>query len=658
MIDNTSGSMGDKRLPLFQRGNWETSLARKILLEKIGSLKGSEVTLVVPPPAQMDRPSLSLHLLQACAQKDNPGGVSVFYANLPFGAWIGEEENMELSFLHPGFLLNERLFAAPAFDVPPMGRNGKEAFEEIWQKAFKSREDVSLSYEDLLALARDMKAYVEDIAHAIVGFGSRVVGCTTIFEQRASSIAILRAVKRLDPKIVTILGGPNCLGGMAAGMADLAPSVDYIFSGESEHTFPEFLNDLRKGKRPAGRIVQGAPCLDLDKIPTPNYDQFYEQQSIFLGETPRIWLPYETSRGCWWGEKKPCTFCGLNGEFINHRVKSASRVFQELETLIGAYKPAIVMNYDNLMPFSYFQEVLPALKEKHQEVAFFYEQRANLDLKRMGILKEARVDVIQPGIEAVSTSLLKRMNKGVTGPQNIAALRYGRSWGVTVNWSLLYAFPGDSLEDYRETLAILPFLRHLSPPLGMDSLDFERFSPYCTDPDGHGLKNMRPLKGYFQIFPEGIRPEKIAYNFTCDYESAAFDHPECMESLRQEVYAWRRAWMPDGNVFIPKILKVTSDIEEGGYPLLHVRKTGEGTYGLVDTRQGAEQRISLTLDKEQALAALVSMPLGNLRISEQTRKWALDNRVAIVQDNTHVALATASPELLRVMEEDIKKRQV
>ena len=50
----------------------------------------------------------------------------------------------------------------------------------------------------------------------------------------------------------------------------------------------------------------------------------------------RDWQPsvfVETSRGCWWGERMHCTFCGLNGATMAYRSKSAPRALAELTHL-------------------------------------------------------------------------------------------------------------------------------------------------------------------------------------------------------------------------------------------------------------------------------------------------------------------------------------
>ncbi len=48
----------------------------------------------------------------------------------------------------------------------------------------------------------------------------------------------------------------------------------------------------------------------------------------------RIFVPYETSRGCWWGQKKHCTFCGLNPLGMNYRAKSPERAVEIIDSSV------------------------------------------------------------------------------------------------------------------------------------------------------------------------------------------------------------------------------------------------------------------------------------------------------------------------------------
>ena len=108
------------------------------------------------------------------------------------------------------------------------------------------------------------------------------------------------------------------------------------------------------------------------------------------------------------------------------------------------------------MPRSYFKTLLPRLATELPGIQVFYEEKSNLTLDQVEALRKAGVCDIQPGIEALSSALLTRMDKGVTARQNIALMRYARAVGLTLTWNLLYAFPGDHVEDYEETLRSCP----------------------------------------------------------------------------------------------------------------------------------------------------------------------------------------------------------
>ena len=61
---------------------------------------------------------------------------------------------------------------------------------------------------------------------------------------------------------------------------------------------------------------------DLDALPVPNYrDYMARVQASPLGKTINPRLLFQTSRGCWWGAKQHCTFCGLNGQGMAYRSK-------------------------------------------------------------------------------------------------------------------------------------------------------------------------------------------------------------------------------------------------------------------------------------------------------------------------------------------------
>lgn len=417
---------------------------------------------------------------------------------------------------------------------------------------------------------------------------------------------------------------------MARGVASLPLQIDYVFSGDSEAIFVEFVRAILAGSRPPSRLLFAEPCQDMDALPTPTYVEFYEQRRRFLPRSKmpasRTEIPYETSRGCWWGEKHHCTFCGFNEEVIAFRQKSPERVIKELRILLDSCPTRKVVMTDSIMPYTYFKTLLPRLAGRFPGVDIIYEQKANLSLPQLLALHQAGIASIQPGIESLSSRLLTLMNKGVLARQNLMLLRDARAAGVHLKWNLLWGFPGDEMEAYEETLAILPLLHHLQPPFAMGHLSIDRFSPYFCTPTEFGVRNIRPRAGCYDCFPKGADVGSIACHFTAEYRSGAHDHVDLIYRLWQAVKRWQAAWK-----------------EKDGVPNEDLRLFRKrGSYVLVDTRRLWGKQKSLSLEERGASALLTARPYAG----SEVETWALGEKLAVIMDGWFVPLTVADPKIL------------
>src|SRR5262249_4872413 len=144
-------------------------------------------------------------------------------------------------------LLGERFFAAAAYGVPVLGRDQ----DPVPTAARRGVRDFLIPPElaDMRKLAAGAAQWADDLAAQLVELDFPVLGCSTTFFQTAASVALLNRVKRRRPGVVTILGGANCEGEMAQGILSLGAGIDFVFSGESESAFPQFLRD-RRARRP------------------------------------------------------------------------------------------------------------------------------------------------------------------------------------------------------------------------------------------------------------------------------------------------------------------------------------------------------------------------------------------------------------------------
>jgi ribosomal peptide maturation radical SAM protein 1 len=576
-----------------------------------------KVLLVVPPFAAIFQPSLACHLLQACARR-REFDVSVVYGNLIFASMIGAGEYAKLAEQR---LQLERIFQEAAF-----GRLAGEGDTPLKPELTKPRQMAA--------------AWLDRMEGIIRSVAPKVVGCTCSFEQITSSVALLNRSKQADSGITTIIGGANCEAEMAEGIRSLGARIDVVASGESEESFPAFLEEvLRLGRQPE-RVIQGKPCMKLDALPTPEYGEYFEQYRFYLGgdsaDPTRPAVPYESSRGCWWGEKHHCTFCGLNGTTMKFREKPADLVAREIAALPLRYPVTRINVVDNIMPHTYFSALLPRLKSLLPEnVAVFYEQKANLSLQKMQALKDARVTSIQPGIESLNTHILECIDKGVTASQNLALLRFARSLGMDATWNLLAGFPGDRREDYEQLASLIPLISHLQPPDGLGFLRIDRFSPYFDHPERYGIRNLRPKPIYFEVFPPHTDFEKLAYYFDGDYQCGAFECREVLEAIAQQTGAWSKRWE-----YNPK-------------PILSVVHLFEEQFLVTDTRGEGAPEFHL-IGRAQAQVALTGAETRDRR----DLQWAFDKRLLVELDGRLVPLATAPPALLVEFERTSRKNSL
>jgi ribosomal peptide maturation radical SAM protein 1 len=240
---------------------------------------------------------------------------------------------------------------------------------------------------------------------------------------------------------------------------------------------------------------------DMDALPFPDYSEYMAQfraSRHHSGWEPQ--LLFESSRGCWWGEKAHCTFCGLNGSTMTYRSKSADRVLEELEHFADRYPGHHVQVVDNIIEMGYFKDLLPRLAERRLRLDLFYETKANLKKDHVRTLAQANIRTIQPGIESLSDAVLTLMRKGVTWLQNVQLLKWCKELGVHPYWNLLWGFPGEPPAEYTRMAKVIPLLTHLPAPRGTYGLRLDRFSPNFNESARLGFTHVRPIDSYRHVY--------------------------------------------------------------------------------------------------------------------------------------------------------------
>jgi len=567
----------------------------------------------------------------------------VFYANMEFAARVRERVYIELGTLRDRYVC-QRMFAEAAYgSVPLRKEEAKSRHAEIFLSVASDIEKESthrpeMEPAELDRIEAEAVPWADDVAHAIAERGYKIVACTTMFDQTAASVAVLNRVKELCPDVVTIIGGANCEGEMAEGIVSLRANIDAVFSGESERSFTDFMRQVMQGRPLPGPIIEGGMCEDMESIPPPDFAEFFRQRDRLLPAStiPKdsLSVPYETARGCWWGEKHKCKFCGLNGGRARYRSKSPRKVVRELKGILNSAPTRRVRMVDNVLPRESLLDLTGRLGAEIPSLDLFYEIRATMSLREVMAIKQAGVSFVQAGLESLSTSLLRRMGKGTSARTNVTLLRYARITGLRVSWNLLWGFPNDEAADYEDILDLVPRIRHLQPASSLRPLSLDRFSDYFEHPEKHGITNIRPRGGYAAFLPEHADADKLDCHFVGDFECGAFANLDVIHRLHDELLTWQSRWR---NAAIDLF---------GGLPQLEIAREADDRYRLTDTRGLPGTGNGSTLTRRQAEYALVARPAEDTPDAD----WALARNVAVIRNRWLVPLATADADLLLEIE--------
>jgi ribosomal peptide maturation radical SAM protein 1 len=222
------------------------------------------------------------------------------------------------------------------------------------------------------------------------------------------------------------------------------------------------------------------------------------------------------------------------------RSKSEGRVVEELTALAQRHERLDFTLVDTILDMRYFRDVLPRLRDAGQDLSLYYETKSNLRREQVRLLRDAGVDFVQPGIESLSTPILRLMRKGVTALQNVRLLKWCAEYGIHVYWNVIYGFPGEPPEEYARLARLVPSLTHLAPPT-LCRLAIHRFSPYHARPAEFGLEVLGPAPWYRLVYPvDEATLGELAYNF--DYRHAdGRDADAYVGPLRTAIEAWQGA---------------------------------------------------------------------------------------------------------------------
>lgn len=567
-----------------------------------------DVVLVNLPFAPLAQPSLAFSIFKPILSRAG-FKTKILYANNEFARQIGSARYEYIANYQPQteLLIGELLFSQFLNDT-----DTSQLLAQTARSSSVGESEIGRSALLYLSEAREkVFAFVYSTASALLEMNPRVVCFSSLFQQHSAALSLAKALRARSDQMILIMGGSNCEGEMGEQTAASFATLDFVVSGPGELVLPELLTQLlsnsiptaldgvfptarhRSFPRPNARYAQEG---ELDELPYPDFDDYFAQlHERFGSEIGEVLLPVETSRGCWWGVRNHCTFCGLNGSTMQLRQKSPERAFAEFHRLSEQYPKGRLIPVDNILPNNYFTTLLPKLA-REPVGKLFYEVKANLKYEQLRLLRDAMVVEIQPGIESLSDASLRRMRKGVSALQNVLLLRNVKDLGIRTFWNILFGFPNETKQEYFDQSLVIDAISHLPPPVKASKVRIDRFSPLYFEHEVLGIKDVRPVDAYFKVYP-GLSDEaveRIAYYFQSkDLERRS------LADLQMQIRAQVEHWKAE-------------------YPASYLALLWSGNLCvIIDTRTGSNRRVWRVSEREQALLAVTQSIVHRATVSDR-----------------------------------------
>lgn len=371
-----------------------------------------------------------------------------------------------------------------------------------------------------------------------------VVGVSCLFpSSEYDTINILRITKKINPNIITIVGGVHPTN--AAGiLLNQYPEIDYIVLGEGEATTLELLEILRKNELAKLSSMPGVAfrdssgikvnyktfndyIQDIDTIPFPDRDRFNFRRYLEVGE-PHANYKYKpfaqmlSSRGC----PFQCTYCSAREHWgRRQRYRSPKNVVDEMEILVKEYGVREIHFEDDNFTSNKKRalEIFRLMKERNINVALNCPSGiaiAHLDEELIEAMKEAGFYSISLGIESADEYVTRKLMKKYIDYKKIPRLiETMQRVGIEARGFFILGYPGENEQSIMKTI-------NYAKSLGLDWTYFFIFTPFPNTP----IYQTCIEKGYIE---EG-EYQTDTYNFRRSIlRNVDFD-PRWLEQVREE----------------------------------------------------------------------------------------------------------------------------
>lgn len=237
-----------------------------------------------------------------------------------------------------------------------------------------------------------------------------------------------------------------------------------------------------------GKIVvnETKKPLKLDEMSIVSLDGYKKEQYF----APEIILPFQSSRGCYWGK---CSFCDQDfGQ--NFNVKNVEKLTEEFKQLKEEYDIEYFEFIDESVSPAYLKELSQALKDKDIKIKYFFDARLETTFTYQ-TLKEAHdtgLTMVLWGLESGSRSVMNLINKGIDIDRRLEILTNSANAGIWNFAFIFFGFPTETMQDAQKTIDLICKNKDVIHSYGRSVFTMGKHTKLKDEPEKYGITAVYP----------------------------------------------------------------------------------------------------------------------------------------------------------------------
>jgi radical SAM PhpK family P-methyltransferase len=413
----------------------------------------------------------------------------------------------------------------------------------VYLCSFLRRRELSADYINLFAYERDR--LIECLAKKPLC----VAITTTFYVLSAPVIDIVNCIRRHDPTVKIVVGGPlianyfrqrqndtlTIRGSKMANQDSLRSALEdigadvYVNESQGEFTLTQIVMALKNGT-PLAQVANIA-YWDGGELRITRA----EHENNLLDDNLIDWSGLDDGRIGATVQTRTARSCAFNCAFCNYPTRagklalaSIAAVERELDSIraLGTVKNVVFIDDTFNVPLNRFKEICRLMIDRRYEFNWFsYLRCSNVDDEAIALAAESGCKGVFLGIESGSPQILKNMNKAATIEKYAHGIAKLREHRILTFASFIVGFPGETWETVEETIAFIQ--RHLP--------DYYRAQVWYSEP---GTPIDRERARY------GIEGHGFLWRHATMDSTTAMSHIEEM-FLRVKASQWLPQWSFD-----------------------------------------------------------------------------------------------------------------